>query len=184
MARPNILFITTDQQRFDHLGLKGLQAIDTPYLDRLGREGVHFDRAYCPSPVCTPTRVSLLTGRYPSSHLAYTIGVTPDPFPGPTLPEVLGRAGYVTALFGKTHFVRREDEARQMAGGVEPDAAFFRQWRGPYLGFQTFEGSTGHTINNIPAMHYRTFLDAFTDPDPEYQWMVEEAQAELTRLGG
>ena len=88
MSRPNILFITTDQQRFDHLGLKGLRAVDTPNLDRLGTQGVHFDRAYCPSPVCTPTRVSLLTGRYPSSHLAYTIGVTPDPFPGPTLPEI------------------------------------------------------------------------------------------------
>ncbi|MEZ5277943.1 MAG: sulfatase-like hydrolase/transferase [Opitutaceae bacterium] len=159
MSRPNILFITTDQQRFDHLGLKGLRAIDTPHLDRLGREGVHFDRAYCPSPVCTPTRVSLLTGRYPSSHLAYTIGVTPDPFPGPTLPEVLGKAGYATALFGKTHFVRRADEARQMAGGEEPDPGFFRNWRGPYLGFETFEGSTGHTTNNIPAMHYRTFLE-------------------------
>jgi arylsulfatase A-like enzyme len=159
MPRPNILFITTDQQRYDHLGLKGLRAIETPNMDRLGREGIHFDRAYCPSPVCTPTRVSLLTGRYPSSHLAYTIGVTPDPFPGPTLPEVLGGDGYATALFGKTHFVRREDEARHMAGGREPDAAFFRDWRGPYLGFETFEGSTGHTTNNIPAMHYGRFLE-------------------------
>ncbi len=159
MARPNFLFITTDQQRFDHLGLKGLRAIDTPNLDRMGTEGVHFDRAYCPSPVCTPTRVSLLTGRYPSSHRAYTIGVTPEPFPGPTLPEVLGRAGYATALFGKTHFVRRADEAWHMAGGVEPDPSFFREWRGPYLGFETFEGSTGHTTNNIPAMHYRAFLE-------------------------
>lgn len=173
MTRPNILFITTDQQRFDHLGLKGLRAIDTPNLDRLGTEGVHFDRAYCPSPVCTSTRVSLLTGRYPSSHLAYTIGVTPDPFPGPTLPEVLARSGYATALFGKTHFVRRADEARHMAGGVEPDPAFFRRWRGPYLGFQTFEGSTGHTINNVPAMHYRAFLeDAGVDYRPWFPQMT------------
>lgn len=159
MPRPNILFITTDQQRYDHLGLKGLRAIETPNMDRLGREGVHFDRAYCPSPVCTPTRVSLLTGRYPSSHLAYTIGVTPDPFPGPTLPEILGGDGYATALFGKTHFVRRADEERQMAGGVDPDPTFFRHWRGPFLGFEEFEGSTGHTTNNTPSMHYRVFLE-------------------------
>ena len=159
MKRPNILFTTTDQQRFDHLGLKGLRAINTPNLDRLGREGIHFDRAYCPSPICTPTRVSLLTGRYPSSHLAYSIGVTPDPFPSPTLPGLLTQAGYHTALFGKTHFVRRADEARHMAGGKEPLDEFFRTWRGPYLGFHEFEGSTGHTTNNVPAQHYREFLE-------------------------
>ena len=159
MAAPNILFITTDQQRFDHLGLKGLQAIATPNLDRLGREGAHFDRAYCPSPICTPTRVSLLTGRYPSSHGAYTIGVTPNPFPGPTLPAVLSKGGYRTALFGKTHFVRRADEARHMNGGKEPTPDFFKTWNGPYLGFDEIEGSTGHTTNNVPAMHYRVFLE-------------------------
>lgn len=159
MSAPNILLITTDQQRFDHLGLKGLTAINTPNLDRLGREGIHFDRAYCPSPICTPTRVSLLTGRYPSSHGAYTIGVTPDPFPGPTLPAVLASAGYRTALFGKTHFVRRADETRHMNKGMEPPPGFFKTWRGPYLGFNEIEGSTGHTTNNVPAMHYRVFLE-------------------------
>ena len=159
MTRPNILFITTDQQRFDHLGLKGLKAIDTPNLDRLGTEGAHFDRAYCPSPICTPTRVSLLTGRYPSSHLAYSIGVTPAPFPAPTLPELLSSGGYRTALFGKTHFVRRADEARHMAGGQDPDSGFFRTWCGPYLGFDEFAGNTGHTTNNTPAQHYRIFLE-------------------------
>ena len=45
MAPPNILLITTDQQRYDHLGLKGVNAIQTPHLDRLGLEGIHFDRA-------------------------------------------------------------------------------------------------------------------------------------------
>ncbi len=158
-SRPNILFITTDQQRFDHLGFKGLDAISTPHLDRLAKEGIHFDRAYCPSPICTPTRVSLLTGRYPSSHGAYTIGVTPKPFPGPTLPERLGLNGYRTALFGKTHFVRREDEASHMFQGKTPDSNIFHHWHGPYLGFQEIETSTGHTTNNVPAMHYRAFLE-------------------------
>ena len=159
MARPNILFITTDQQRFDHLGLKGLRAIHTPNLDRLGTEGIHFDRAYCPSPICTPTRVSLLTGRYPSSHGAYTIGVTPRPFPSPTLPGILAKGGYRTALFGKTHFVRRADEARHMNQGIEPSPEFFQNWNGPYLGFDEIMASTGHTTNNVPAMHYRRFLE-------------------------
>ena len=53
-----------------------------------------------------------------------------------------------------------------MAGGKEPDPNFFRNWRGPYLGFEEFEGNTGHTTNNTPAQHYRTFLE---DAGVEYQ---------------
>lgn len=158
--RPNILLITTDQQRFDHLGLMGLNAVATPHMDRLGREGVHFRRAYCPSPICTPSRVSLLTGRYPSHHYAYSIGVTADPFPRPTLGDLLGQAGYATALFGKTHFVRRADELFHLTGQHRPPKEFFETWRGPYLGFGTCQVSTGHTTNNRPNMHYRAFLEA------------------------
>jgi uncharacterized sulfatase len=186
--RPNILLITTDQQRFDHLGVKGTPGIRTPHLDRLAREGAHFDRAYTPSPLCVPCRVSLLTGRYPSTHHAYSIGVTVDPFPSPTLPAVLGAAGYHTALIGKSHFVSRVDEARHMAGGREPEPDFFRRWRGPYVGFHEVAASTGHNIHTDPAMHYRVFLeDAGVDyapwffrgqPDYDHHqagpWMIPE----------
>jgi uncharacterized sulfatase len=159
-TRPNILLICTDQQRADHLGIKGLQAIRTPHLDRLAREGIHFDRAYCPSPMCTPTRVSLLTGRYPSSHGAYSIGVSLPSISGSTLPAQLGQNGYRTALFGKSHFVSRTDEERHMAGtDCAPPWEFFREWMGPYLGFDEFEGSSGHTINAWPSQHYRVFLE-------------------------
>ena len=163
MNRPNILLITTDQQRFDHLGLKGVRGIDTPNLDRLGREGVHFDRAYCPGATCTPARVSLLTGRYPSSHGAYGIGVTAEPFPHPTVAEALRGGGYSTACFGKTHFVRRADESTHVAGwplgGPKPPPEFFRDFSGPYLGFDYVQVSTGHTIEAVPDMHYRLFLE-------------------------
>jgi arylsulfatase A-like enzyme len=158
-ASPNVLLITTDQQRFDHLGVKGLTAIDTPNLDRMAREGVHFDRAYCPAPICTPARVSLLTGRYPSSHGAYSIGVTADPLPRPTVADLLGAAGYATALFGKTHFVRRADEASHVAGQPNPPPGFFREFSGPYMGFQHVQVSSGHTIEANPDMHYRVFLE-------------------------
>jgi arylsulfatase A-like enzyme len=158
-VRPNILLITTDQQRFDHLGVKGLTAIDTPNLDRMAREGVHFDRAYCPGPICTPARVSLLTGRYPSSHGAYSIGVTVDPMPRPTIADLLSAAGYDTALFGKTHFVRRADEASHVAGRRNPSPEFFREFSGPYMGFRYVQVSTGHTIEAVPDMHYRVFLE-------------------------
>jgi uncharacterized sulfatase len=126
----------------------------------MAREGVHFNRGYVPSPICTPTRVSLLTGQYPSTHGAYGIGVTLDPFPTQTLPAILGAAGYHTALFGKHHFVRRDDEIAHLAGTRNPSPDFWKNWRGPYVGFQEFQANTGHTINNLPAAHYRLFLEA------------------------
>lgn len=159
MRRPNILLITSDQHRYDHLGCLGTPGFATPHLDRMAREGIHFNRAYTPCPICTPTRVSLLTGQYPSRHGAYSIGVTLDPFPSVTLPAVLGAAGYHTALFGKHHFVRRDDEIAHMAGTPHPPRSFWENWRGPYVGFQEFQANTGHTINNVPEAHYRLFLE-------------------------
>ena len=158
--RPNILLITTDQQRHDHLGVAGLRGIETPNLDRLATEGVRFKRAYCPSPICTPSRVSLLTGRYPSSHGAYSIGVTPDPFPTPTLPELLRKSGYRTALLGKPHFVRIADHSRHILGKDVPlESDEWAEFDGPYVGFDFVQVCIGHTTNASPNMHYRQFLE-------------------------
>jgi len=157
--KPNILLITVDQMRFDHLGLKGVRGIDTPNLDRLGREGIHFNRGYTSSPVCTPARVSLLTGQYPSSHGAYSIGVSVDPFPEQTLPAILKKNGYDTALFGKAHFVSRIDEKEHIAGRTEPDSEFFAEHTGPYAGFDYIQAALHHTINGIPECHYHAWLD-------------------------
>lgn len=66
-ACPNILWICTDQQRFDTIGALGNDAIHTPNLDRLCAEGVAFTQAYCQNPICTPSRTSFLTGLYPSA---------------------------------------------------------------------------------------------------------------------
>lgn len=157
--RPNILLITTDQHRWDHLGHQGTPGISTPHLDQLAREGVHFNRAYTPSPLCVPCRNSLLTGKYPSSHYAYSIGMTVDPFHSCTLPGVLSESGYHTKIIGKTHFVSRVEEARHMAGGKDPEPDFFRKWNGPYAGFDEISASTGHNIHNDPDMHYKVFLE-------------------------
>lgn len=160
MKRPNILFITTDQQRYDHLGLAGLRAVATPNLDRLGTEGMHCMRAYCTSPTCTPSRVSMLVGQYPSRHGGWSLGVSADPFPAPTLPELLAESGYATALLGKAHFVARPDEIRHITEQDNPSEEFWREFTGPYLGFQYVQTAKGHTINNIPGMHYKAFLEA------------------------
>ena len=65
--RPNILWICTDQQRYDTIHALGNDHIRTPNIDGLAAAGVAFTHAYCQSPICTPSRASFLTGMYPSS---------------------------------------------------------------------------------------------------------------------
>ena len=165
-ARPNILFITSDQQRWDSLSALGTPGYRTPNLDRLAREGVHFERAYTPSPVCTPARVSMITGQYPSRHGAYQIGMEPvAALRGPTLASILAGHGYATASIGKTHYVARAIEHQHVAGIVPPDPArpnpddaFWDTFDGPYLGFQYVQHGQSHTADRLPNAHYRAWL--------------------------
>ncbi|MCL4832416.1 MAG: sulfatase-like hydrolase/transferase [Caldilineaceae bacterium] len=104
MKRPNILIIYTDQQRWDGVRANGNPDIHTPHLDRLVADGVNFDRCFVQNPVCMPSRVSFLTGQYPS-----TLGITHMGVPVPeetvTLPRLLYPYGYRSANIGKLHFL-------------------------------------------------------------------------------
>ncbi|HEY7327079.1 MAG TPA: sulfatase-like hydrolase/transferase [Gemmataceae bacterium] len=101
--RPNILWICADDHAPYVCGAYGNKTVRTPNLDRLASEGVRFNRAYCNSPVCTASRQSFLTGRYPRS-LGVTLLQTPLPADQPTLATMLRAAGYDTAAVGKMHF--------------------------------------------------------------------------------
>ncbi len=102
MPRPNILWICTDQQRWDTLGCYGNAFVRTPNLDRLAAEGVLFDHAYCQNPVCMPSRGSFLTGRYPRrTGLQRNGGSLPEH--ERILPRILADAGYHCGLAGKLH---------------------------------------------------------------------------------
>ena len=100
--RPNILLITTDQQRGDCLGIEGHPVLQTPYLDWVAASGVRFNHAYSACPVCVPARRTMITGRSAPNHGLMMNGNAPLPFP--TLPGELGKAGYETHLVGKGHF--------------------------------------------------------------------------------
>jgi len=101
--RPNVLLLFTDQQRGDMIGAGGNELLRTPALDRLCEQGVRFERAYTPSPVCVPARYSLLTGLYPHRSGCADNGEPMDPT-RPTLPGLLTQAGYQTRAIGKMHF--------------------------------------------------------------------------------
>ena len=100
--RPNILFICTDQQRFDSLGCYGNENAITPAIDGLARTGVLFERCYVQSPVCSPSRASLLTGRYVHGHGLWANGVALSP-QLPLFTKSLADAGYDCGLVGKWH---------------------------------------------------------------------------------
>lgn len=102
--RPNVVLIITDDQGYGDLGVHGNPKLETPHLNRLAREAVQFQSFYV-SPVCSPTRASLMTGRY-----NYRTGVV-DTYLGrslmhpdeTTIAELLSQAGYRTGIFGKWH---------------------------------------------------------------------------------
>lgn len=100
--RPNFLLLVTDQHRADHLGCYGNSIIETPHIDGLARRGVRFEGCYVANPFCMPNRASLMTGRMPSSHGVRTNGI-PLAKRNRTFVELLGDAGYRTALIGKSH---------------------------------------------------------------------------------
>ena len=101
--KPNILWICTDQQRFDTIGALGNAHVSTPNIDRLVEQGTAFTHTYCQSPICTPSRTAFLTGMYPSA--VHVNGNGNDWFPNrPALvTKIMADAGYVCGNVGKLH---------------------------------------------------------------------------------
>lgn len=110
MSDPNVLFLLTDQERYD-LTAPG-SPVETPAIDRLREEGMAFERAYTPISICSAARASLLTGLYPHSHGMLNNCHEPDaiqpnlPPELPTFGELLAADGYHTAYVGKWHVGR------------------------------------------------------------------------------
>lgn len=108
-ARPNIIFIYTDDQAYWSLGVNGNRDIKTPVLDRLAADGARFTNCFATTPVCSPARASLMTSRY-GTEVGITDWIDPKSEPNVgldtkfvTWPKVLADSGYSTALFGKWH---------------------------------------------------------------------------------
>jgi len=116
--RPNILFIMTDQQRAGMMGCAGDPWVKTPGLDRLAASGIQFERAYATNPVCMPSRLSLETGRMPSTVLMGTNEEVPVPAAlcENGLGPLMRRAGYETVYGGKVHVPRDLSQAMLSEG--------------------------------------------------------------------
>jgi arylsulfatase A-like enzyme len=151
MSRPNVIIITTDQQRYDSVRINGSDFMHTPNMDRLGREGAQFTNAYCPNPVCTPSRVSIMTGQQLSRHGSFNIGTYP-PETSTFLSHILREQGYRTHHIGKAHWYPWGADNAETRKPDE-DGTPFRD----FAGFETAELSVGHATWGIQG-HYAVWL--------------------------
>lgn len=103
MSQPNIIFILSDQHRWDCTGFNGNPDVQTPNLDALAAHGLNFPQTVCQYPLCVPSRMTLMTGQHPATH-----GVRDNrdvlPTDWPVLPRLVQQGGYQTAAIGKMHF--------------------------------------------------------------------------------
>jgi arylsulfatase A-like enzyme len=171
-TRPNIVFILADDLGWADLGCFGSTDIRTPQLDRLAAGGVRFTHAYAGSPWCSPTRISLYTGRYPGrlfAGLSEPLTVRDEgygiPHEHPTLPSLLVDAGYETAMFGKWHC------------GWLP-------WYSPLkAGFQRFFGCLDGVVDYFEHLDTLGLHDLWEDETPVEEvgyltWMISDRAAE------
>ena len=147
-GRPkNVLLLMSDQHRRDCLGVEGNRFARTPNLDALAGSGARFGSAYCSNPVCTPSRASLLTGLYTHNHQAWNNG-TPWPFERKTAAHYFGRAGYMTALIGKMHFV----DAQTHGFDYRLDFNDWYQYLGPKAKLYAEELSRANSGSGMPQI--------------------------------
>jgi len=160
LKKPNILLITSDQQHHNTIGAFNNE-ISTPNLDRLVREGTTFKRTYCPNPTCTPTRASIITGRYPSQHGAWALGTKLSESEH-TVGEDFQNTGYRTCLIGKAHFqpLQSTEEFTSLESyPILQDTEFWKNFNEDFYGFEHCELARNHTNEAHVGQHYALWLE-------------------------
>ncbi|HEX72909.1 MAG TPA: twin-arginine translocation signal domain-containing protein [Candidatus Hydrogenedentes bacterium] len=182
--RNNILFITSDQHHYMAMGYND-PAVKTPNLDRLAARGVIFDRAYTVNPTCTPTRASLITGKYPSQHGAWALG-TALAESEPCIGNDFARAGYRTALIGKAHFQPLQGAMEHPSLEAYPvlqDLDFWRHFNGPFYGFEHVELARNHVDEAHVGQHYALWMEEKGGRDCWRDWFSKPTGTQSRQYG-
>jgi arylsulfatase A-like enzyme len=171
-----ILFITTDQQRYDTLGCNGGLIARTPVVDSLAAQGYRYERASPQSVVCMPSRSTMITGQHPSTHGVWMNGVA-LPTDAPSVATVLHDAGYRTALIGKPHFEPFLDPFARFA-----ENRFAREGLvGLHRGFEHFESATHGPQGQL---HYARWIAQNHPEAVGLFYPVLDSNIEVNSLGG
>jgi hypothetical protein len=171
-----ILFVTTDQQRYDTLGCNGGTLARTPVIDALAAEGHRYERAHPQSVVCMPSRSTIITGQHPSTHGVWMNGV-PLAADAPSVASLLHDAGYRTAIIGKPHFEPFLDPFARY-----PENAFARTGlTGVHRGFEHFESATHSPAGQL---HYARWLAEHHPEAVGWFYRVLDGQLEVNAEGG
>lgn len=148
--KPNIILLFPDQHRGDALGCLGVTGAITPNLDQLALEGVLFERCYTNSPLCMPSRTSLINGRYVCEHGIWGNGVFNADCQDPSFVRNIRDAGYHTCAFGKLHLYEHASEKPYI---MDDYIAYYRQW-----GFEEvheyYSGTAASCIGNSSYTKY------------------------------
>ncbi|MFM8903424.1 MAG: sulfatase-like hydrolase/transferase [Actinomycetota bacterium] len=176
-----ILFITTDQQRYDALGCNGGTVARTPNIDALSKNGVTYDRAHPQNVVCMPSRSTMITGQHVSTHGVWMNGV-PLPEDAPSIASDLRRAGYATALIGKAHFEPLLDPfLRFTENRIGKQRKTVDDPNHPHRGFDHMELSTHGAVGQL---HYSQWV---RDNHPEVAggyYSVLDQELQVNAQGG
>lgn len=168
-ARPNIIFVLVDDQRFDALGMID-KRLKTPHLDRLAKDGVFFRNATVTTSLCSPSRASLLTSQYTHDH-GIVDNNTPLREGTNTFPEALQKAGYETALVGKWHMGGHSDEPRP---GFDHWVSFAGQ--GNYLPKDKYGNDNLLNVNGEHVAQKGYITDELTDYAVE--WLEQQKKSD------
>ncbi|QDV63974.1 Arylsulfatase [Crateriforma conspicua] len=166
--RPNVLFILTDDQRYNALSCMGHPHLKTPHIDRLAGEGLLFKNHFCTTSLCSPSRASILSGLYAHTH-GVSNNFTEYPADMVSFPMRLQQEGYETAYVGKWHMGEKNDNPR-------PGFDHFVTHKGQGQYFDTTFNFNGNDRRVVPGYYTHVVTEMATDwigeRDGDKPWML------------
>lgn len=192
--RPNIVWYCTDQQRYDTIGTLGNRHINTPKIDQFVKTGTAFTNAYIQSPICTPSRASFLTGRYPASNHVHRNGNSHFPDHEVLVTKLLTDADYNCGLIGKLHLAsaasgseKRTDDgyglfewSHHPMPTLDPEFHAYHRWLRDEKGVdpvELYSSVNSFCCDGVPAeLHQSTWCTEmairFIDEQGDQPWML------------